>query len=89
MALRALTIVLSKEIRAEDNIRVHAVNPGGIDTEPMRRAAESSRPDLAKVKLVPPAEVGELILYLVSRTGVGVMDEVTIRRVSSSYWCYD
>ena len=57
MALRAMTIVLSKELRAEQNLRIHAVNPGGIDTEPMRRAAASSRPDLAKIKLVPPEEV--------------------------------
>ena len=89
MALRAMTIVLSKELRKEQNIRIHAVNPGGIDTEPMRRSAGSSRPDLAVVKLVPPEEMADVILFLVSRTGVGVMDEVTMRRVSADYWCYD
>lgn len=89
-ALRAMTIVLSKELRKDTNIRVHAVNPGGIDTGPMQNAVTSgARPDLAKVKLVPPEELAELILFLVSRTGVGVIDEVTMRRVSSDYWCHE
>jgi NAD(P)-dependent dehydrogenase (short-subunit alcohol dehydrogenase family) len=89
MAFRAWTIVLSKELRKEPNIRIHAVNPGGIDTGPMQQSAKSTRPDLATVKLVPPEEMAEVILFLVSRTGIGIMDEVTMRRVSADYWCYE
>ncbi len=89
-ALRAMTIVLSKELRKDTNIRVHAVNPGGIDTAPMQKSVTSGkRPDLAKVKLVPPEEMAEAILFLVSRTGIGVIDELTMRRVSADYFCFD
>jgi len=90
-ALRAMTVVLSKELRkVAPQIRVHAVNPGGVRME--REKAVSlvqGRPDLVNAKLVVPAEIAELIITLVTHQGNGVIDEITMRRVDADYFCFD
>jgi 3-oxoacyl-[acyl-carrier protein] reductase len=83
-ALRALTITLSKVLR-KDNIRVHAISMGAVDTPLMRQGLET-RPDIDPAKLVQPEEIAELVLFLVTWKGNGVIDEINIRRPDASYW---
>jgi len=80
-ALRGMTISLAEELRGSD-IRVHVLCPGGVDTD----MVDSVRPDIAKDELIKPAEIAELVLYLVTHKGNAVMDELRIRRATSSPW---
>lgn len=80
-ALRGMTISLAEELRGS-NIRVHLLCPGGVDTDMVDRV----RPDIAKDELIKPQEIAELILYLVTHKGNAVMDELRIRRATSSPW---
>ncbi len=83
-ALRALTITLSKELR-KDNIRVHAISMGAVDT-PMLRMGLDFRPDIDPSKLIQPEEIADIVLFLLGWKGNGVIDEVNIRRPDASYW---
>jgi 3-oxoacyl-[acyl-carrier protein] reductase len=80
-AIMGLSKVLAKEVHA-DNIRVHAVCPGGVDTELIGRA----RPDLDRSVLIGPEEIAEIVLFLVTRRGQGVIDEIYVRRAASTPW---
>jgi len=80
-ALRGMTISLAEELR-DTNIRVHVICPGGVDTEMVRRV----RPDINKAELIGPHEIAELVLYLVTRKGNAVVDELHVRRATSSPW---
>ena len=80
-ALRGMTMSLAEELRGSD-IRVHLLCPGGVDTE----MVDSVRPDIAKDELIKPEEIAELVLYLVTHKGNAVMDELRIRRATSSPW---
>jgi 3-oxoacyl-[acyl-carrier protein] reductase len=83
-ALRALTITLSKELR-RDNIRVHALSMGAVDT-PLMRQGLGGRPDIDPSRLIQPEEIAELVLFLVTWKGNGIIDEIHIRRPDASYW---
>jgi 3-oxoacyl-[acyl-carrier protein] reductase len=78
-ALRGMSIAMAEEFRGS-NIRVHVICPGGVDTEMVSRV----RPDLDKQDLIGPAEVAELVLYLVTHQGNAVVDELHIRRATAS-----
>lgn len=80
-ALRGMSIALAEELRGS-NVRVHVICPGGVDTEMVSRV----RPDINKDELIGPGEVAELVLYLVTHQGNGVVDELHIRRATSSPW---
>jgi 3-oxoacyl-[acyl-carrier protein] reductase len=80
-ALRGMTISLAEELRGS-NIRVHLLCPGGVDTD----MVDSVRPDIAKDELIKPREIAELVLYLVTHKGNAVVDELRIRRATSSPW---
>lgn len=80
-ALRGLTKVLSEELR-DTNIRVHSICPGGIETEMFQQLGR----DIKKEDLMQPEEIAELVLYLVTRSGNAVIDELRIRRRASSPW---
>jgi 3-oxoacyl-[acyl-carrier protein] reductase len=80
-ALRGMSIALAEELRGS-NVRVHVICPGGVDTEMVSRV----RPDINKDELIGPDEVGELVLYLVTHRGNAVVDELHIRRATSSPW---
>ncbi|NLX05382.1 MAG: SDR family oxidoreductase [Phycisphaerae bacterium] len=82
-ALRGMSIALAEELRAEKrNVRVHVICPGGVDTEMVSRV----RPDIDKQDLIRPEEIAELIRYLVTHEGNAVVDELHIRRATSSPW---
>lgn len=80
-ALRGMTISLAEELRGS-NIRVHLLCPGGVDTD----MVDSVRPDIARDELIKPQEIAELVLYLVTHKGNAVVDELRIRRATSSPW---
>ncbi len=80
-ALRGMTISLSEELKSS-NIRVHLLCPGGVDTELVQKV----RPDIKKQDLMQPEEIAELVLYLVTHKGNAVIDELHIRRATSTPW---
>lgn len=80
-ALRGMTISLAEELKGS-NIRVHLLCPGGVDTE----MVGSVRPDINKDELIQPEEIAELVLYLVTHKGNAVIDELHIRRATSTPW---
>jgi 3-oxoacyl-[acyl-carrier protein] reductase len=80
-ALRGMAMSLAEELRGS-NIRVHVLCPGGADTDMVGRV----RPDIAKDELIKPPEIAELVLYLVTHKGNAVVDELRIRRATSSPW---
>lgn len=80
-ALRGMTMSLAEELRGSD-IRVHLLCPGGVDTD----MVDSVRPDIAKDELIKPEEIAELVLYMVTHKGNAVVDELRIRRATSSPW---
>lgn len=80
-ALRGMTISLSEELRGT-NIRVHLLCPGGVDTDMVARV----RPDIARDELIKPEELAELVHYLVTHKGNAVLDELHIRRATSTPW---
>jgi 3-oxoacyl-[acyl-carrier protein] reductase len=80
-AVMGMTKALAKEMQA-DGIRVHAICPGGVDTEMVSRA----RPDLDRSVLMQPEEIADVVLFLLTRRGNAVMDAVYLRRAASTPW---
>ena len=65
-----------------DGIRVHVINPGGVATEVARQA----RPDINPSELIPPREFSDIVVFLVTRTGKSVIDEVNVGRATAMPW---
>jgi len=80
-ALRGMTMSLAEELRGT-NIRVHVVCPGAVNTGMVGNV----RPDIRTEDLIGPDEVADLVLYLVTRTGNAVVDELHIRRAAAAPW---
>ena len=80
-ALLGMTKALAREVQA-DGIRVHAICPGGVDTG----LASQARPDLDRSLLIQPDEIADIVLFLVTRQGNAVIDEVHVRRASATPW---
>lgn len=80
-ALMGMTKVLAQEVQPL-GIRVHALCPGGVDTDMIGDA----RPDLDRSQLIKPAEIAALVLWLVQQRGNAVIDELHVRRASGSPW---
>jgi 3-oxoacyl-[acyl-carrier protein] reductase len=80
-ALMGMSSALAKEVQ-KDGIRVHAICPGGVDT-PMVAA---SRPDLDRSVLMHPDEIAEIVLFVLTRRGSAVIDEIHVRRAASTPW---
>jgi 3-oxoacyl-[acyl-carrier protein] reductase len=80
-AVMGMSKALAKEVH-EDGIRVHAICPGGVDT-PM---AGQARPDLDRSVLIHPDEIADIVVFLVSRRGNAVIDEIHVRRAVSTPW---
>jgi 3-oxoacyl-[acyl-carrier protein] reductase len=76
-----MTISLAEELR-DTNIRVHVICPGGVNTD----MVQSVRPDIRKEDLIGPDEIAELVLYLVTRRGNAVVDELHLRRARAAPW---
>jgi 3-oxoacyl-[acyl-carrier protein] reductase len=80
-ALMGMTKSLAKEVH-QDGIRVHAICPGGVDTQLIAQA----RPDLDRSVLMQPQEIADIVLFLVTRQGNAVIDEIHVRRSDSTPW---
>jgi 3-oxoacyl-[acyl-carrier protein] reductase len=80
-ALMGMTKSLAREVR-DLGIRVHAICPGGVDTQ----LVASARPDLDTSVLMQPEEIADAVLFLVTRAGNAVIDEIHLRRESSMPW---
>lgn len=80
-ALMGLTKALAREVQ-KDGIRVHAICPGGVDTGLIGDA----RPDLDRSVLMQPQEIADIVLFLVTRTGNAVIDQVDVRRETATPW---
>jgi len=80
-ALRGMSISLAEELR-NTAVRVHVLCPGGVDTD----MVSNVRPDINKDELIAPEEIAELVRYLVTHKGNGIVDEIHIRRATSGPW---
>jgi 3-oxoacyl-[acyl-carrier protein] reductase len=80
-ALIGMTKALARELK-EYGIRVHAVCPGGVDTA----LVAESRPDLDRSVLMQPEEIADIVLFLLTRRGNAVIDQVNVRRATSDPW---
>jgi 3-oxoacyl-[acyl-carrier protein] reductase len=80
-ALLGMTKALAREVQ-KDGIRVHAICPGGVDTEFIGDA----RPDLDRSVLMKPEEIADSVLFLVSQSGNAVIDEIHLHRASAAPW---
>jgi len=80
-ALIGMTKALARELK-EHGIRVHAVCPGGVDTA----LVADARPDLDRSVLMQPEEIADIVLFLLTRRGNAVIDQVNVRRATSDPW---
>jgi NAD(P)-dependent dehydrogenase (short-subunit alcohol dehydrogenase family) len=88
-ALRGMSVVLSKELRETTGIRVHMVHPGATNSQmAMAMMTGASRPDLLGAKWIDVQEIADVVLFLVTRTGNGMIDEIYVRREDADYWCF-
>ncbi len=80
-AFAGFTKVLAKEMQPH-GIRVHLLNPGGVDTE----LIQTMRPDLNPGVLMRPDEIAEIVLFLITHKGNAMIDEINIRRANGTPW---
>ncbi len=80
-ALLGFTKSLAREM-VNENIRVHAILPGGVNTE----MVTGVRPDIDTSGLIGPEEVAEVVADLLKMRGNAVIDEIEIRRRSKTPW---
>ncbi len=80
-AVMGMTKAFAREVQAED-VRVHAICPGGVDTE----LAGQARPDLDRSVLIQPGDIADIVLFLVTREGNAVVDQIDVRRAVSTPW---
>lgn len=76
-ALTGFTKVFAKEVQPF-GIRVHLISPGGVATEMVKKM----RPDIKADELIQPEEIAEIVHFLVTRKGLGTIDQFYIRRYS-------
>lgn len=62
----------------KDNIRVHAISPGGVYTDMVKL----SRPDLSPEGMIMPDEVAEIVHFLLVHRGNAVIDEILLHRAA-------
>ena len=74
---------LTKSLAVEaqqHNIRVSLILPGGVDTDLVAQA----RPDLDRSVLMQPEDIAQAVMYLLSLSDRAHVDQIYIRRRSSS-----
>ena len=76
-ALLGMTKSLAAEYYQE-NIRVHAISPGGVYTDMVK----VSRPDLTPDGMILPEEVADIIHFLLANRNNAVIDEIILHRVN-------
>lgn len=76
-AVLGFTKSLAREVYRE-NVRVHAICPGGVYTDMVKIA----RPDLTSEGMILPEEIAEIVQFLLTHRGNGVIDEIGVHRLS-------
>lgn len=74
-ALLGLTKSIAREYYKE-NIRVHAICPGGVYTDMVK----VSRPDLTPEGMILPEEIADILCFLLENRGNAVIDEILVHR---------
>lgn len=80
-ALLGLTKSLAVELQP-DGVRVRSICPGGVDTDLIAEA----RPDLDRSTLMRPADIAEIVVFLLAASPTAVVDNINVRRPGSSPW---
>jgi 3-oxoacyl-[acyl-carrier protein] reductase len=80
-ALLGFTKSLARET-VNEGIRVHAILPGGVDTEMLTGV----RADINASELISANEVANVIVGLLKMRGNAVIDEIEIRRRTKTPW---
>ena len=75
-ALLGMTKSLAAEYYKE-NIRVHAISPGGVYTDMVK----VTRPDLTPEGMIMPEDIAEIVHFFLSHRGNAVIDEILVHRV--------
>ena len=75
-ALLGFTKSLASECYKE-NIRVHAICPGGVYTDMVKIA----RPDLTEEGMILPEDIADIVWFFLSHRGNAVVDEILVHRV--------
>ncbi|MBR2873373.1 MAG: SDR family oxidoreductase [Lentisphaeria bacterium] len=74
---------LTKSIAAEyykDNIRVHAVSPGGVYTDMVK----VTRPDLSPEGMIIPEDIADIVHFFLTNRGNAVIDEILVHRAGKT-----
>ena len=80
-ALMGMTKVLAQELH-QDDIRVHAISPGGVATEMVQK----TRPDLDISVLITPQDIVDIVIFLLTHRTNAVIDEINVRRAGNQPW---
>jgi len=83
-ALLGMSKALAREVQP-DGIRVHVVAPGRVETEMGGRARPPDQ-EHERSMLMQAQEIADIVLFLVTRQGAAVIDEVNVRRESATPW---
>ena len=75
-ALLGFTKSLALELYKQ-NIRVHAISPGGVYTDMIK----VSRPDLTSDRMIMPQDIVDIIMFILTHRTNAVIDEVLVHRV--------
>ena len=71
---------MTKSIASEyykENIRVHAISPGGVYTDMVK----VTRPDLKPDGMIMPEDIAEIVYFFLAHRGNAVVDEILVHRV--------
>ncbi len=80
-ALLGFTKAAARDLK-DTSIRVHAINPGGVNTDLIRNV----RPDIDASEMIPPEEIAETITFLLAMKGNAMIDEISVRRKAKLPW---
>ena len=80
-ALLGFTKSLARET-VNDNVRVHAILPGGVNTE----LVTGVRPDIDTTELISPDEIAAVVLNWLNMRGNAAIDEISVRRRTKTPW---
>lgn len=80
-ALMGMTKALAREVQGE-GIRVHVICSGGVDTDLVNElVSDENRPLMMRTE-----DIADIVMFLLTRNGNGVIDEIHVRRATSIPW---
>lgn len=81
-ALLGMTKSIAREYYKE-NIRVHAVAPGGVYTDMVK----VSRPDLSSEGMIMPEDIANIVHFFLANRTNAVIDEILVHRAGKEPFC--